>query len=111
MSSNDLELQQKAKYDQLASGQISYTEFTTWFEQQDWPSNQETDRMMEAVELTDAHVKSHPDDQDGHSRSQLTKIGDYLHGRTDVKPAALGDEGMSQDALRHSFDDLHEKGE
>jgi hypothetical protein len=106
----DLEMQLKAKYDQLASGAISYSDFTTWFEQQKWPSGEETDRMFEAVELTNAHIKNAADAPEDLSRAQLNKIGDYLHGRTDVKPAALGDDGMSQDALRHAYQDKHEEG-
>lgn len=106
----DLELQLKAKYDQLASGAISYAEFSEWFAQQQWPSEQQTDRMLEAVELTGAHIKQHSDTPEDLSRDQLNKIGDYLHGRTDVKPAALGDEGMSQDALRHAYEEKHEDG-
>ena len=54
----DLEMQLKAKYDDLASGKISYSDFTTWFEQQQWPSGGETDRMFESVELTGAHIKN-----------------------------------------------------
>ncbi len=107
--STDLESQLKGKYDELASGQISYSDFTTWFEQQQWPSAQDTNRLFEAVELTGAHIKLHADQSEDLNREQLTKIGDYLHGRTDTKPAILGDEGMSQDALRHGFDDLHKE--
>ena len=107
MSTQDLESQLKAKYDDLASGKLSYSDFTTWFEQQQWPANQETNRMLESVELTNAHIKLHKGEDDELSREHLRKIGDYLHGRTDVKPAVLGDEGMSQDALRHEYDDLH----
>lgn len=106
----DLDLQLKAKYDQLASGAISYADFTTWFEQQEWPSTDETDRMFVSVELTNAHIKNKADMPEDLSRAQLGKIGDYLHGRTDVKPSALGDEGMSQDALRHAYEDKHEDG-
>lgn len=106
----DLEMQLKAKYDDLASGKISYSDFTTWFEQQQWPSGEETDRMFQAVELTNAHIKNAGSSPEDLSRAQLTKIGDYLHGRTDVKPAALGDEGMSQDELRHAYAEKHEEG-
>ncbi len=106
----DLEMQLKAKYDELASGAISYSDFTLWFEQQQWPSTEQTDRMFEAVELTGAHIKNAGSTPEDLSRDQLNKIGDYLHGRTDVKPAALGDEGMSQDALRHAYDEKHEEG-
>jgi hypothetical protein len=106
---NDLEAQLKAKYDDLASGKISYTDFTTWFEQQQWPSNQQTDRMFEAVELTGAHIKASAGSPEDLSRAQLTKIGDYLHGRTDERPTSLGDDEMSRDELRHMYDET--KGE
>lgn len=103
----DLEMQLKAKYDELTSGSISYSDFTTWFEQQQWPSNEQTDRMFNAVELTGQHIKNAGTTPEDLSRDQLTKIGDYLHGRTDVKPAALGDKGMSQDELRHAYQEKH----
>lgn len=106
----DLELQLKAKYDQLESGAISYAEFSEWFAQQQWPSDQQTDRMLEAVELTNDHIKNSGAAPEDLSRTQLTRIGDYLHGRTDEKPTGLGDEGMSQDALRHAYADKHEEG-
>jgi len=106
----DLEMQLKAKYDDLASGKISYSDFTTWFEQQQWPSSGETDRMLESVELTGAHIKNAGSSPDDLSRAQLNKIGDYLHGRTDEKPAILGDDGMSQDELRHAYEEKHEEG-
>jgi len=102
-------MQLKAKYDDLSSGKISYSDFTTWFEQQQWPSTEETDRMFESVELTSAHIENAGSTPDDLSRAQLAKIGDYLHGRTDVKPAALGDEGMSPDELRHAYQDKHDK--
>ncbi len=108
--STDLELQLKAKYDQLASGAISYADFSLWFDQQQWPSEEQTDRMLESVELTDTHIKNAGSTPDDHSRDQLTRIGDYLHGRTDVKPASLGDKGMSQDELRHAYTDKHDEG-
>jgi len=106
----DLELQLKAKYDERASGAISYSDFPTWFEQQKWPSGEETNRMFEAVELTGAHIRNAGSTPEDLSRAQLTRIGDYLHGRTDVKPSALGEDGMSQDALRQAFDEKHEEG-
>jgi len=105
----DLEMQLKAKYDDLASGKISYSDFTLWFEQQQWPSSEETNRLFEAVELTSAHIKNAGSTPEDMSRAQLTRIGDYLHGRTDVKPAALGEDGMSQDALRHAYEEKHEE--
>jgi hypothetical protein len=105
----DLEMQLKAKYDDLASGKISYSDFTTWFEQQKWPSDGETDRMLESVELTGAHLKASNDLPENLSREQLNRIGDYLHGRTDVKPAALGDTGMSRDELRHEYAERKEE--
>lgn len=108
---SDLETQLKAKYDELASGALSYSDFTLWFEQQQWPSSAETDRMFESVELTNAHIRNAGSAPDDFSRDQLTKIGDYLHGRTDVKPASLGDKGMSQDELRHAYEKKHEDGE
>lgn len=102
---NDLETQLKAKYDELASGKISYADFTTWFEQQKWPSTSETDRMFQAVELTGAHIKVGKDLPEDLNRAQLTKIGDYLHGRTDERPASLGADEMSRDKLRHLSDE------
>ena len=110
MSTTDLEIQLKAKYDELASGQISYRDFTTWFEQQKWPQTQQTDRMFEAVEFTRSHIKNAESAPEDFSRAALNKIGDYLHGRTNLKPAALGEDGMSQDALRHAYRDKHEEG-
>jgi hypothetical protein len=106
----NLELQLKAKYDELASGALSYADFSTWFEQQQWPSEESTDRMLESVELTNAHIKSAGATPDELSRDQLNKVGDYLHGRTDEKPDVLGDNGMSQDELRHAYEDKHEEG-
>lgn len=105
----DLEMQLKSKYDDLANGKISYTDFTTWFEQQKWPSNQQTDRMLQAVELTGAHIKVGKDLPEDLNRAQLTKIGDYLHGRTDERPASLAADEMSRDELRHLYDE--KKGE
>ena len=107
---SDLEMQLKAKYDELASGAISYSDFTLWFEQQKWPSGEQTDRMFESVELTQAHIKNAGSTPEDLSRAQLTKVGDYLHSRTDVKPEALGGDGMSQDVLRHAYDDKHAEG-
>lgn len=104
----DLEMQLKSKYDDLASGKISYSDFTTWFEQQQWPSNEETNRMFEAVELTGAHIKSTGGNPDELSHGYLANIGDYLHGRTDVKPAVLPESGMSRDELRHEYTDRKE---
>ena len=101
----DLEMQLKSKYDELASGKISYSEFTTWFEQQQWPSDGETDRMLSSVELTSAHLKADKELPEDLSKGQLTRIGDYLHGRTDEKPASLGDSGMSRDDLRHVYEE------
>lgn len=101
----DLEMQLKAKYDDLASGKLSYTDFTTWFEQQKWPANDETDRMFEAVEMTGAHIKSAGDLPDDLNRAHLAQIGDYLHGRSDERPADLGASGMSRDELRHLYED------
>jgi hypothetical protein len=106
----DLEMQLKAKYDELASGETSYADFTTWFEQQKWPSSEETNRMFEAVELTGAHIENAGSTSEDLNRAQLNKIGDYLHGRTDEKPGVLGENGMSQDALRHAYDEKHEEG-
>jgi hypothetical protein len=107
----DLEMQLKAKYDDLASGKISYSDFTTWFEQQQWPSDGETDRMLESVELTGAQLKLGKNLPEDLSRDQLTHIGDYLHGRSDVKPASLGDSGMSRDELRHVYDEKKEQSD
>ena len=101
----DLEMQLKAKYDDLASGKLSYSNFTTWFEQQQWPSNDETDRMFQAVELTSAHIQAGKDQSEDLNRAQLAKIGDYLHGRTDERPADLGETGMSRDELRHDYEE------
>lgn len=101
----DLEMQLKAKYDDLASGKLSYSDFTTWFEQQKWPSTDETDRMFQAVELTGAHIDAGKDQPDDLNRAQLAKIGDYLHGRTDERPADLGESGMSRDELRHEYEE------
>jgi hypothetical protein len=106
----DLEMQLKAKYDELANGAISYTDFTTWFEQQQWPSSVETNRMFEAVELTRNHISNAGSSPEELSRAQLGRIGDYLHGRTDTKPDILGESGMSQDALRHAYDEKHKDG-
>ncbi|MCA9860909.1 MAG: hypothetical protein KC438_14365 [Thermomicrobiales bacterium] len=106
----DLEMQLKAKYDELESGALSYADFTTWFEQQKWPSSEETNRMFEAVELTGAHIKNSDSVPEDLSRAHLRKIGDYLHGRTDVKPAMLGQDGMSPDALRHAYEEKHRDG-
>lgn len=105
----DLEMQLKAKYDELASGKLSYSDFTTWFEQQKWPSNDETDRMFQAVELTNAHIQAGKDLPEDLNRAQLAKIGDYLHGRTDERPSSLGESEMSRDELRHLYDDKKEE--
>jgi hypothetical protein len=107
----DLEMQLKAKYDDLASGKLSYADFTTWFEQQKWPSNDETNRMFQAVELTSAHIKAGNDLPDDLKRAQLGKIGDYLHGRTDERPAVLGESEMSRDELRHLYTDKKEEND
>lgn len=105
----DQELQLKAKYDQLESGMISFDEFSTWFEQQQWPSDEQTDRMLDAVEMTQDHLDSSADVPEQQSKGHLKRIGDYLHGRTDVKPDSLGDQGMSRDELRHEEDEAHNK--
>lgn len=105
----DLETQLKTKYDELASNKISYRDFATWFEQQTWPSTTETNRMFEAVEMTNAHIKSAGDDPDELSRGYLANIGDYLHGRTDVKPAVLPESGMSRDELRNEYTERKEE--
>ena len=107
----DLELQLKAKYDELASGAISYSDFTTWFEQQQWPSGEETDRMFEAVELTGAHIKNAGSTaRRSEPRPSSPRSGTICTvGPTSSRPR-WATEGMSQDALRHAYEDKHEEG-